>query len=420
MRTHTGTLLTATLLFWAFTAVSQDPHCKGFRKGDPNCFKKPTPTPTESAKGTAVSKRLVYNLSLSRVNGGDVVEFTPVDVLWTLSVAELGIAGPSPTPVDVEICPAIMPPPPDSDNVCARVAKAAEGKTYHGRMTVPAPPAGQQSPLKIVVVKKPDDLRGEDYGQREVVGDSSLPIDAAARYDAATTSFEVLTTRSTVKDTVWISLQALIKAVPPHFSDSADACRTVGFTTWCVFNQSYGNAGDGLHPVPNVAYGPPNVRVGPYDLVPERETDSRLAFDLDNHDHNPAAEIFVAVANGFSKAGMIVLSAYSAESGIAGGGSVAGQLDAAMEQMHSSMAASCDGQVAADVVILTNRTIANQSQFTLDALTRGTGVFTNSAPEIYRNIDGDLRCDRRGGAYKVSYAIYRTSWRAWGFQPTFQ
>jgi hypothetical protein len=104
-----------------------------------------------------------------------------------------------------------------------------------------------------------------------------------------------------------------------------------------------------------------NARVGPYDLVPERETDLRFAFDLDNHDHNPAQEIMVAVANGFSKAGMIILSGYGAAPGSSGTSSVASQLDAAMEQMHSSMAASFDGQVAADVVILSNITQANLS-----------------------------------------------------------
>jgi hypothetical protein len=202
----------------------------------------------------------------------------------------------------------------------------------------------------------------------------------------------------------------MIKADPPHPLDRPDACQVVGFTTWCAFNQPYGNAGDGLHVVRN-------VHIFPYDLVPERESELRFAFDLDNHDHNPAQEIFVAVANGFSKAGMIVLSAYGAESGNAGAGGVASQLDQAMEGMHSSMAASCDGQVAADAVVISNKALAGQTQFTLDALTRGSGTFAATAPQIYRNIDGDLRCDRRGGAYKVSYLITRTSWQNWGFRP---
>jgi hypothetical protein len=414
VKTRSIALAGTTLLLCATTAFSQDPPCKGRRRGDPNCAPPPAsapnqPAPPNQKAGEAVPKKLKYTLSLARTGEGDVLEFMAVDVSWTLSVDVVGNFGPNPVPEDVDICPAVMPPGQDLSSVCAHVAQASASKTYPGKLTVPAPPAGKQSPLRMVVLKRAPGV--EDYGQRIAVGEGSVSMDVAARYEIAVSSFEVLTTRSTSSDTIWISLNGLIKADPPHFSDNPEACKTVGFTTWCLFNQSAGTVGDGLHAVAN-------ARVFPYDLVPERESDLRFSFDLDNHDHNPAQEIFVAVANGFSKAGMIVLSAYSAESGNQGG-SVAAQLDTAMEAMHSSMAASCDGQVAADVVILTNKTIGNQTQFTLDNLTRGTGVYSGTAPEIYRNIDGDLRCDRRGGAYRVSYTITRTSWQAWGFKPTY-
>jgi len=420
MKKVTEALLTLVLLVQGSAALAQGPPvCKGWRKGDPHCGKAAPPKQESTGSsgsgpiiGTPpVQKHLTYDLSLKRIGEGDVIEFTPIQIDWTLSVGAVGLVGPEPTPVDVDVCPAADAPPPNN-TACGHVGQAAPGRTYHGRMTVPAPPAGEGSPLRMVVltsVTKP-----EDFGQKTPVGEGSVPIvDVAARYDVAITGFDVLTTRSTFTDTIWISLSGLIKAVPPHPSDNEDACKTVGFTTWCIFNQNFGDAGDGMHTVKD-------VRVGPYDLVPERETDLRFVFYLDNHDHNPAQEIFVAVANGFSKAGMIILSGYGAASGNPGAGNFATQLDDAMEKMHSGMAASCDGPVAKDVVIVPNTTtVATLSQFTLDALTRGGGVFATTAPEIYREIDGDLRCDRRGGAYKVDYAVTRTSWRDWGFRPQY-
>lgn len=377
----------------------------------------PSPTPARNAfpvseLNSGIPKQLTYDISAQRMGTGDIIEFTPMNISWTLTVGKLGIVGPDPTPVDISICPVINSP--DSQFKCAEIHRASPGRTYRGTMTVPAPPAGRQSALRIVVLKSAD-TRGEDYGQKTPVKDASVRADVAARYDVALTSFEMLTTRSTSTDTVWLTLQGLIKADPPHPSDSPDACKLAGFN-WCVFNQKYGDIHDsGVRVVDN-------LRIGPYDLVPEREKDLRILFYLDNHGDNVAQEIGLAVANGFSKAGMIALGAYGGLSGNNSIGSFASGLDSIMEQLHTAETASCDGKLAEDIVIIANTTVANQSQDTLDAFTKANGTFTsavlnNGVPKIYNETDGDFRCDRRGGKYTVTYTVYRTSWRDWGFQP---
>jgi hypothetical protein len=360
----------------------------------------------------AVPKSITYDISAERVGSGDIIEFTPMTIKWTLTVTRSGIAGPDPAPTKISICPVINSP--DSQFQCAQIGIAIPGRTYQGTMTVPAPPAGKQSPLRIVVLQ-PVKNTLEDWGQTMAVAETKVRVDSAARYGVAIASFEVLTTRSTSTDTVWLTLQGLIKSDPKHASDSPDACSLAGFN-WCVFNQKYGDVHDsGVRTVEN-------LRVGPYDLVPEREQDLRILFYLDNHGDNISQEIGAGVANGFSKAGMIILSAYGAESGGSSNSSFASGLDDAMEKLHSAEFASCDGKLASDVVVIANTTIANQSQNTLDAFTRANGMFTspvlnNGVPKIYNEIDGDFRCDRRGGKYTVTYAIYRTSWRDWGFKP---
>lgn len=211
--------------------------------------------------------------------------------------------------------------------------------------------------------------------------------------------------------TCWISLQGQVKSNPPHPSDSENGCHIAGFA-WCITNQWYGDAGDGSHEIRD-------VRVGPFTLVPERQSDLRFLFYLDNHGTSIAQEIGLGVANAFSKVGMLALGGYGLASGKSGAGGIATQLDSAMEQLHSAEFASCDGKLADGIVLISNKSIDNLPQFTLDAFTRANGEFSITLPEIYRNKDGDFRCDRRGGAYMVTYTIYRTSWRDWGFKAAY-
>jgi hypothetical protein len=359
------------------------------------------PVPTE-----AVPRAFAYDLTVARVGSGDITEFTPMTITWKLSVSEFGVVGPHPAPIDLDICPTIWSPNPPT--VCSHINRARAGRTYSGTMSVSAPPAGKQSPLTIVAARDPQG-EGEHF-QKVPVAEASIPVDVGATYDLAVTGFEVVTTRSTSTDTIWTTAKGMVKATPQDASETDAACGLAGFS-WCLTDQKFGDVDGGKHAL--------SVRVGPYFLVPEREQDLRLLFWLDNHSDSVAQEVGLAVANAFSKVGMIALSAYGAGSGNAGAGGVAAQLDSVMEAFHSSAFASCDGVVATDIAVISNVTVENQPQLTLDAFTRSTGEHVVDIPQIYHNTDGDFRCDRRGGNYRVSYTVYRTSWRDWGFRSAF-
>ncbi len=357
-----------------------------------------------------VKKQLAYEISAQRIGSGDILEFTPMKIEFTLTVTTIGIAGPEPMPIDISVCPAIMPL--GSEYRCAQIPKAKSGGSYRRTMTVPAPQAGTQSPLRIVVLAPASTT--EEFGQKIAVGETDVKVDVAARYDVSIAKFEVLSTRSTSADTVWLSLQGLIKSNPPHASADPEASKLAGFN-WLIFNQKHqnqsnGDVKDGIHNVNN-------LRVGPYDLVPEREKDLRIIFYLHNHGGNASRETALAVGNAFSKIGMIILSGYGAASGNGGITGFAKELDTQMQRLHSTATASCDGKLASDVVIIANTTIANQPQNTLDAFTKNSGEFINTVPTIYREKDGDFICYRGGGQYKVTYGVHRTSWQEWGFRP---
>lgn len=206
----------------------------------------------------------------------------------------------------------------------------------------------------------------------------------------------------------------MVNSDPPHPSALPEAGDLAGFH-WSQPPRKYGDAGDGKHIVNN-------IRVGSYDLVPEREKDLRFVLHVDNIDDDPkAAEIAAGIGNGFSKVGLVVLSAYSASEGKTGGQSAATQLDNVMQQMHSAATSSCDGQLVSAIRVITNITepTVNRPDLTLDGLTRASGTYSETLPndiDTYKSKDGDFRCHRNGSNYRVTYTVYRTSWASWATQ----
>lgn len=387
-------LFSLFILFACLMAVAQSPSPAPRPKPTPPCRFCPAPP-----------KQLAYHLKVQRVGSGDIIEFMPMTIKWTLDVTQFGISGPDPEAIDVSISPVIGTNDPQFVN--AEIKNAAPGRIYRGTMIVPAPPAGKQSPLRVVVLKPVTDV------QRAAIGEATLNVDTAARYEIGISEFDLLTTRSNSTDTVWITLQGIVKATPAHPSDGPDACRLAGFK-WCVFNQKYGDVhNSGVRVVDN-------VRVRTYDLVPGRERDLRFVFYLDNHNDNTTASTFSLASIRFANAAQAILDGigagrHSPEPSFAG-------LDFAMEQLHSDQVGSCDGKLAEDTVVIANTTLANQPENTLDGFTRATGYYTsyvmsNGAPKVYHYTDGDAICDRRGGQYRVAYKIRRVSWQPWGFQP---
>jgi hypothetical protein len=346
-------------------------------------------------------KELSFSLEVTRVETSTPLEFTPVAVRFRLTVSVFGVLGNTPSPKAVRVCAKVVRP----ETTCYTIPAAQAGGIYAGRVTVVAPFAGAQSPIRLVAIAAP--TTGEDFGSN-VIAEGELRIPVAARYDIGITGFQVEASRSNQTDTQWITLLGMVSASPAHPSASPEACHLAGFA-WCIPPRLLGDNGGGYHVVHN-------ARVGSYDLVPERETDLRFLFYLDNIGTSPSAEIAAGVANGFSKVGLVILSAYSASQGSSGGSSFASQLDDVMEKMHSSATASCDGRLADDILVLTNHTLVNRPDLTLDGLTRSSGSYTAVLPsptEEYHNKDGDFICDRRGGKYRVWYTVFRTSWQPW-------
>lgn len=350
-------------------------------------------------------KSLSFDLTVTRVEQSQLLEHSPVQVRYRLTVSTAGIVGPDPGPTSARVCPSLMWP----QHACVELPSVVSGKTYSGQLTAFTSFAGARSGITLVVQTPPPE-NGAEFAPWVTQDEATVLTPVAARYEIAITGFDVQTSRSTYIDTQWLLLQGMVKTdppLPPHPSMREDACFLQGFN-WCTPLKKLGDNGDGVHAV-TVS------RVGPYYLVPEQESELRFLYYLDNIGDNPAQEIGLGVANGFSKAGMVILGAFSAAQGSSQGGAFATTLDGVMEQFHSTAFASCDGKLADEIVVLPNKTlIPNQPELTLEARTHATGqlVVTSPSPtDAFRNKDGDFRCDRRGGQYRVTYTIDRTSWQ---------
>jgi hypothetical protein len=346
-------------------------------------------------------RQLAYELSIVPKPTDHVLEFTPVDVAFELRVKLIGVVGSVPKPTPVDICPAQVRP----ETPCKRLATAWPGATLRGTIPVMASWASKKSPIKVLVLAPGGE--GEPGSIFAPVQEALAFIPVYARYQVSLDGVNLLTTRSTSTDTLWATLKASVTSTPAHISTSTTACQ-FSEIRWCVLMARIGNAHDSGY------YPSPGVEVGPYDLMPEAEDDLRFLFYVDNIGDSPWQKIGEGVANGFSKVGMIALSAFGASQGGSGTTGFAQQLDQFMGQFHSVAFASCDGVVATDIVVVRNKTIAEAAQSTLDALTRRTGKYSAAPPYIYRNTDGDARCDRRGAAYTARFTVTRTSWREWG------
>lgn len=355
---------------------------------------------------TPIPRALIYDLKVYRIDQSPLLEFTPVVVRFKLKISVGGKTGPMPVPKPIRICSKVS----TNQTSCYAIDAPLIDHEYTGTVTAITSYAGLNSPIRLVVSGGHE--REEDYGNT-ILAEGEVKTPVAARYDIAITGFEVITSRSNQTDTQWWLLQGMVNADPPHPSAGPDAPHLAGFH-WFQPPHLYGSAGDGKHEVND-------VRVGSYDLVPEREKDLRFLFYLDNIGDRHKEEIAAGVANGFSKVGMLILSAYSAQQGSSGGQSFAKELDNVMEQMHSVATGSCDGQLATDIRVLTNITDprVNRPDLTLEGLTHASGSYSETLPgdrDSYANKDGDFVCDRRGSHYRVTYTVYRTSWVSWASQ----
>jgi hypothetical protein len=348
----------------------------------------------------AVPKAYAYYLEVTGATPTNMVEHEPITVKYRLRVGSYGVSGPELTPINIKVCPKDQ----RMGTTCKSYDGVTAGRTFSGEVTAFAPAAGIAAPVTLVVVEQPVSS-GETYAWPEQA-EESIRLPVAARYEVALEEFEIQHTRSARTDTVWANLQGMVRSNPPHASASEDACKREGFH-WCVMGSRYGDAQDGKHQLQN-------VRIGPYELVPEREDSLDILYAVYNYGDSYYQRLGEAVANGFSKVGMIVLMGYGVQSGNSTT-SVATQLDEGMQELHAGMFAGCDGLSAVDLRVFSNKTIDNLGSETLDAWTRATGTYFPPFTGVYEGgeyVDNNTRCGA-GGKYLVRYAVYRTSWRDW-------
>lgn len=350
-----------------------------------------------------VKRRYNYQLEPLAVSATRIVEHEPISVSFRLTVKEFGLGvGPALAPVNLLVCPKHQHP--EMGTTCKKYSGIKTGRHVNGQVTALAPSAGNAVSVSLVVWEQPQLQPGGGDDGWESKAEESLPIVSAARYEFALEEFEILHTRSTRTDTVWANLQALVKANPKHPSESEEACRQFGLR-WCVVGVKYGDAQDGRHLLTG-------LRVGPYELVPGREESVKVLYSVYNYGESFMQKLGNAIADGFSKAGMIVLMGYGGFSGKSTA-SPAQELNKQMEALHGAMFAGCDGMSAVDYVIFRNVPVDGSDAKTLDGLTRATGEFHPDFTSEYAGgeyADGNTICGA-GGKYRVRYSVYRTSWR---------
>lgn len=348
-------------------------------------------------RSCAVSRGYSYGLQITDVRpiGAAMVEHEAVEVSYEGLIRPFGLVGElPPLPPQIRICPQEQV---ENVTTCREITSPRPNQRYRGKVRAQAPVAGRHSTITLLV--EAPIPAGEHYGWK-AVDSAQQKVSVAARYEVSIESFETLHTRSARTDTVRINLQSLVKSDPPHRSDRDDACRLQGFR-WCQMNIKYGDVRDGLHAVRD-------VRVGPYLLTPELEGELRVLYTLYNFGDSYNQKLGQAIADGFSKAGMIILM--GSGTGFSG---AAQPLEKQMSELHKAAFAGCDGLMAVDARTLVNRTVPDNPDETLDKRTITTGEYRPGPSQVYEGgeyADGNTRCGA-GGEYRVTYVVHRTSWR---------
>ena len=127
---------------------------------------------------TEVVNRVGYELTITPPSDR-VTEFTPINVTFKLKLTRIGIKGALrlEAPSFVEVCPALIRP----ETTCYRTAgKVVFDHEYGGIIRTMAPPAGQQSQLRVVVLV-PASGPGADDAVKFVAHSVEAPMTVQAR-----------------------------------------------------------------------------------------------------------------------------------------------------------------------------------------------------------------------------------------------
>ena len=332
-----------------------------------------------------------YDLQITSVSPPPYVENQPITVNYRLVVDKAGILGQLPPPRIGSVCGARL------GDTCVKVGELRVGRTITGSVTSTAV-AGANSPIAIHLMSPAACPPGIECFSSDELAQQTVSRPVAARYMVSIDGFTILRTRAVHEDTVKINLMGMVDG---QRSAESDACHILSPPTYCLNNVAQGDHNNGT-------FQATGVSVGPYDLIPEVDSDLRFAFSVLNLGTPYEQVVAQKIFDGISDVTAAALAAYSSSTG--GNGSGWSGLNDFTHKINAMQFGGCDGPTAVDAVSVLNKAVAGANQNTLDALTRDTGKLTRIRPEtgIYE-IDSQDGCGK-SGQYKVTWTVNRISW----------
>jgi hypothetical protein len=346
------------------------------------------------------------NLELTIVSvspSHNVLEHQAIQIDYRLVVSLTGVV-PNPPPLSVAVCP-------ESNEGTCFVIPDVQPRQYHGTIEARAPAAGAETPVRIQLVSPPPcpsaglcpvSVLLHMAGLQTLSESDVFPMPVAARYEVTIDSFTVFRARSCTADTVKISLRSALQ--DDSVGDSL--CKIVG-GTFCAINVDEGNhhapapcwwGGPTHAPVPSKVS---NVRVGPFDLIPEVSSNLIFEYDLVNLGESYAETATQTFLNFMSNLAAGVLDATAKDN------RSFDTLNSWAQQVHGL--GGCDGLLAAGSQLFLNKWSATRPSPTLESATRATGRY-KSDPVPYVGTTSTIGCGENS-LYDVSWSVIRTSWR---------
>jgi len=356
-------------------------------------------------EGQVPQETRVYDLQIVGVSpSAGVREHQQVQVRFQLGVT-LREGGGDLKPLSAAVCPT-------SDKGTCFVIPDVQLQTYVGVIEAQAPTAGAGAKVRIQLVTPPpcvgsptctvelmshlDVKPVTNNNGTDTIAEFTMPV--AARYEVGITSFQVYRPRAMTLDTVKISLRSGLQGDPV----SSGPCDVVT-ANFCRVNVAEGDHGStgvlSLRNVPPVLVN--DIRVGPYDLIPEVSENLVFQYDVENLGMQYEQKALQQILDAMSLAAAGILDGLMNSSGVGSG--PFDKLDSFANKIQGLD--QCDGPVAVDGVVLLNKHFPGLQ--TLDILTRDTGVYS-SAAKMYEGTDS-VGCGGNS-VYSVTWTVFRTSW----------
>jgi len=377
------------VFFACVSAILLSIGCNAFaQKCPPNCTGVTTPVPVGR----------LYDLKIVSIEpAAALVEHQDITVAFELTVKKYGVVGELKSQQG-QVCGV------NHRGTCKTIAQLDPDRTYNGQITITAPAAAKNADIAIVLEAAQVCPPGVECFGTETLAEGHSIRPVAADYVVNIDSFTIRHTRAVHEDTLEMNLSA---QVPGQRSAEKGACDFVPKPpTYCVTKVKQGDYNNGTYPAKGST-------VGLYRLIPEVEPEFTFEYHLINlgtpYEQRAAEKIF----NGISDAAAAFMSAYTSASGGSGGGDAWKQVNDFTHKLNALQFGGCDGPVLVGAAALRNQALPGGEASTLDAVTKGTGRYTNTQhSEDYDEINSQDGCGK-SPRYDVTYSIVRTTWQPW-------